>query len=103
PAAAALLGSFLATLTPNAVFTAFPRTLPSPLGEFFKSLNVQSFLLVPIQLGGKPWGYLGFDDCQAERKWSTAESDALQVLGEIIGAAIARDHNIAELADVKRI
>ena len=77
--------------------------MQGPAAEFLKSLNVQSVLLVPIALDGKPWGYLGFDDCHAERKWTTAESDALQVLGEIIGASIARARYITELADAKRI
>ena len=103
PGAASVLGGFFATLAPGQVFTLFPRKTQGPLAEFLRSLNVQSLLLVPIVLAGKPWGYLGFDDCHAERKWTTAESDALQVLGGIIGASIARARYTAELADAKRI
>jgi len=103
PEAAALLGGFLANLTPGQIFTIFPRQAQGPLAEFLRSLNVQSLLLVPILLEGKPWGYLGFDDCHAERRWTTAESDALQVLGEIIGASVARARYTSELADAKRI
>ena len=103
PEVAALLGRVFATLAPGQIFTAFPRKMEGPLAEFLRSINVQSLLVVPIVLEGKPWGYLGFDDCHSERIWTTAESDALQVLGEIIGASIARARHTTELADAKRI
>ncbi|HET6206475.1 MAG TPA: PAS domain S-box protein, partial [Terracidiphilus sp.] len=96
-------GNFFATLIPGQIFTAFPRTMHGPLAEFLTSLNVQSLLFVPILLEGEPWGYLGFDDCHSEREWTTPESDALQVLAEIIGASISRARYTAELADAKRI
>ena len=97
------IGDLLATLPAGQIFTAFPRRMQGPLAGFLRSLHIQSLLLVPIALEGKPWGHLGFDDCHAERKWTTAESDALQVLGGIIGASIARARYTAELADAKRI
>ena len=103
PEAATLLGRLFAVLAPGQIFTVFPRRMQSPAAEFLKSLNIQSLLLVPIALDGKPWGYLGFDDCHSEREWTTAESDALQVLGDIIGASVARARRITELADAKRI
>ena len=103
PGAAAILGNFFATLAPGQIFTAFPRTMHGPLAEFFSSLSIQSLLLVPILIEGQPWGYLVFDDCHAEREWTTAASDTLQVLAEIIGASIARARHTTELADAKRI
>jgi diguanylate cyclase (GGDEF)-like protein/PAS domain S-box-containing protein len=103
PDGAAVLGGFFATLPHGQIFTMLPRKSQGPLAAFLRSLNVQSLLLVPILLDGKPWGYLGFNDCHAERKWTTAASDALQVLGEIIGASIARARRITQLADAKRI
>jgi diguanylate cyclase (GGDEF)-like protein/PAS domain S-box-containing protein len=103
PEVAALLGNSFATLAPGQIFTAFPRKADDPLADFLRSIHVQSLLVVPIVLEGKPWGYLGFDDCHTERNWTTAESDALQVLAEIIGASVERARQITELADAKRI
>jgi diguanylate cyclase (GGDEF)-like protein/PAS domain S-box-containing protein len=103
PGAAAILGNFFATLAPGQIFTAFPRTMHGPLAEFLSSLSIQSLLLVPILIEGQPWGYLVFDDCHTEREWTTPESDALQVLGDIIGASIARARHTRELADAKLI
>jgi len=103
PDAPAILGNFFATLAPGQIFTAFPRTMHGPLAEFLSSLDIQSLLLVPILIEGEPWGYLAFDDCHAEREWTTAAADTLRVLGEIIGACIARARHTTELADAKRI
>ena len=103
PDVAAVLGSFFATLAPGQIFTMFPGQMQDPVAEILRSLNIQSLLLIPILQDESPWGYLGFDDCHAPRKWTTAESDALRVLGEIIGASLARTRHIRELADAKRI
>jgi len=98
-----VLGRELAILPPAQVLRAFPARMKGALGEFLRRHKVQSFLLVPIIMEGELWGYFGFDDCHSERVWTTPESDALQVLGGIIGASIARARYIAELKDAKRI
>lgn len=103
PGAAALLGGVFATLAPGQIFTTFPGTTQGPLAEVLRSQNVQSLLLVPIHLEARPWGYLGFYDWHAERRWTPAESEALQKLSAIFGGSIARVRNISELADTKRI
>jgi diguanylate cyclase (GGDEF)-like protein/PAS domain S-box-containing protein len=103
PEVAAILGSYFATVPAGEIRTIFPRKTHGPLAAFLGRLNIRSLLLVPILTDGKPWGYLGFDDCHTERIWTTAESDALLVLGEIIAASMARAGRIAELADAKRI
>ena len=103
PEAAAILGGAFATLAPGDIFTMLPHQTVSPIAEFLRTMNVRSLLVVPIAVEGKPWGYLGFDDCHAERKWTTAETDALRLLGDLIGASIARGRSLTELADAKRI
>jgi PAS domain S-box-containing protein len=52
---------------------------------------------------GHWWGHLGFDDCRSERDWSPIEIDTLKTLGELIGAAAARDNIVRSLADANRI
>ena len=36
------------------------------------------------------WGFIGLDDCRAERAWPPAEIDALKVAAGILGAVIQR-------------
>jgi len=100
---AAALGKAFAKMNPGQVFTVFPRKMEGELAGFLRSLNIRSNLLVPMLVEGKTCGYLAFDDCRTERIWTTAESEMLQVVAGVIGAAIARAHYTAELADAKRI
>ena len=48
-------------------------------------------MTVPIFVGGDWWGFIGFDDCVAEREWSPAKTDALRTAASLIGAAIERE------------
>jgi PAS domain S-box-containing protein len=50
--------------------------------------DIQSFIHVPIFIGEKWHGMIGFDDCQSEHAWSPAEIDALKVAASLIGAAV---------------
>jgi diguanylate cyclase (GGDEF)-like protein/PAS domain S-box-containing protein len=58
--------------------------------------SVRSTIAVPILVAGEWWGYVGFDDVRAERRWSATESDALMVAAGTIGGAIARDRAVTE-------
>jgi PAS domain S-box-containing protein len=58
--------------------------------ELLTALGVRSVLVVPIFVDRHWWGYMGFDECQAERVWSDAEIDALKAASSILGAAIRR-------------
>lgn len=53
--------------------------------------NICSIAVVPIFVGAHWWGFIGFDDCEGPRDWSTTELDTLRVAAGIIGAAIQRD------------
>jgi diguanylate cyclase (GGDEF)-like protein/PAS domain S-box-containing protein len=105
PATAALVKDFLCALPGVNVFTATPRTMPGEAGAFLRKLNVRSILLAPIPVPGEEgtWGYLGIEDCHAEREWESAEKDTIKVLAEIIAAVINRERSRAELAEAERI
>jgi len=59
--------------------------------------DILSILIVPIQIGGKLWGFIGFDDCHTERQWSRDEEAVLQMMAASIGGAIARRQTEAAL------
>jgi diguanylate cyclase (GGDEF)-like protein/PAS domain S-box-containing protein len=66
--------------------------------ELFQRLQARSVLLVPIMVAGSYWGHIGLDVCRHERCWSSAETDVLKILADIIGVAIMRERHLAELA-----
>lgn len=53
-------------------------------------VGTRSDLMVPIAVEGTFWGVIGFDDCQRDRTWSSAEISALQGAASAIAAAILR-------------
>ncbi len=67
------------------------RSFPESERSLLEPHSVVSIVLTPIFVGADWWGLIGFDDCLAEREWSTAEIDALKVAARIIGAAIQRE------------
>lgn len=64
---------------------------------WLRERQIQSFLLMPIHVGGIWWGFIGFDDCRHERQWSEYELDALKAAARALSAAIARHRTDEEL------
>jgi diguanylate cyclase (GGDEF)-like protein/PAS domain S-box-containing protein len=67
--------------------------LPEPERAVLMAEGVRSVASVPVFLGAEWWGYIGFDDCSDERRWSSADLDALRAAAEALGAALQRDLN----------
>lgn len=56
--------------------------------EVISKLDVLSFLKIPIFKDNNLWGYIGFEDTENEREWSSAEKKALKSLAQNLGAHI---------------
>ncbi len=52
--------------------------------------GAQSVILVPLFVDRKWWGYMGFDACEAVRKWLNVEIEALTIAASMLGLAIER-------------
>ncbi|HTQ53703.1 MAG TPA: ATP-binding protein [Bryobacteraceae bacterium] len=50
----------------------------------------KSVILVPIEVGGEWFGFLGFEDYRQERGWSQAERDSFRSAARMLGASITR-------------
>lgn len=60
------------------------------LKELLQSQDIKSILLIPIYVEDYFWGFVGFDDCTNERKWSEAETALLISFADSISNAIER-------------
>lgn len=58
------------------------------IAAVFKQIDVLSFLKIPIFKDNNLWGYIGFEDVENERQWSSAEKKALKSLAQNVGAHI---------------
>lgn len=58
--------------------------------EVLQGQGNKSCLVLPIMMGKKFFGFIGFDDCSAERQWTESEISFLQNLSSNLSAAIQR-------------
>ncbi|MGI8910204.1 MAG: PAS domain S-box protein, partial [Rubrobacteraceae bacterium] len=67
------------------------RDLPEAERPEPESEGTLSYVLVPVFVEGEWWGFMGIDECAAERDFSTTELDALKAAADTLGAAIGRN------------
>ncbi len=58
--------------------------------EILRPQNILSILIVPVMLGGRYSGFIGFDDCLTHRIWNQDEIEMLQSMSNIISGFIER-------------
>lgn len=80
------------------------NTLTQNLNEgFFKKLlidnEIKSILILPLYINDIFTGFIGFDDCTTERKWSEDEINIFQVLANNISSALERNRNETKIIE----
>lgn len=58
--------------------------------EMLEVQDIKSILVIPIFVEEKWWGFIGLDECKAQRQWSEVEVYALRLVANNIGAAFYR-------------
>jgi two-component system, NtrC family, sensor kinase len=81
--------------------TAHLREIPQPVRADFAQ-TLQSTIMMPVQVGDRPWGLIGFTDCVREREWSDAERDSFQAAADMLGAAVTRQQAQWALLEAKQ-
>jgi signal transduction histidine kinase len=72
------------------------RDLPAAEGQPLMDLGIQAIAVVPIEVNGRWWGWLAFEQTRDPRDWSPIELDALQAAANVLGASIQR-HELTDL------
>lgn len=76
------------------------KSYMSELGELeyniVKKYNILSFLIIPIIVNKKLWGFIGFDDCEKRKKWNRTEINML--LSAANSISIFKEKRIAQEA-----
>ncbi|MDQ1166869.1 PAS domain S-box protein [Flavobacterium sp. SORGH_AS_0622] len=80
------------------------NTLTRKLDEgFFKTLlinnEIKSILILPLYINDIFTGFIGFDDCTKEKKWSDEEIYIFQVLANNISSALERNRNETKILE----
>ncbi|MDI9616858.1 MAG: PAS domain S-box protein [Methanothrix sp.] len=84
-------------LSSGKVIKGLVRDLPPSVREILEPYGVLSILIVPITVGGRFWGFVGFDDTTCERVWTDAEVSILVASASTIGEAVAKNDAIERM------
>ena len=83
-------GRLLRLLQAGRPYEGLVREFPIEEQALLEGQNIQALFCAPIVVRNELWGFVGFDDCHSERKWSPAEGSILFALAGSLGAAIER-------------
>jgi signal transduction histidine kinase len=73
--------------------------LPPSEADVLRELGIAAIAVVPIDVGGRWWGWLAFELTHATRDWSGRELDALRTAADVLGGSIQRSELTAALRD----
>jgi PAS domain S-box-containing protein len=86
----------------NKIISGNISEFPESERAILEAQDIVSLVTVPIFVGEKWWGFIGFDECTGARTWSTVETEALGVVASLFGAAIQRKQVEETLAYANR-
>lgn len=84
-------GSLYETISKGNPWSAIVRTMLNvPYKKLLQSEETLSLLIFPIFVRNGFWGYIGFDECKYERKWTETEYSGLRLFSSTVSAALER-------------
>jgi len=80
----------LEVLSAGRPFSMRVKDIPPAARKIYEEQDIKSLLIMPIEIGGIFWGFVGFDECKFEREWEESEISILKILASDIGGAFTR-------------
>lgn len=70
--------------------------------DILEPQEIQSILVVPIQIQQQFWGFVGFDNCHEPHQWTETEISALWAVAGCFGGTIARTEAQQALSELNQ-
>ncbi len=83
-------GRWVDIMSEGGIICGHVRDFPPAEQEVLGAQGILSILCIPVFVDGRWWGFVGLDQCEAEREWSDASIEALKTAADLLGAAIQR-------------
>jgi len=96
---AAGLGRWIKVLSKNQPLCGKICDFPASERKILSAQDILSIAIVPIFSQETLWGFIGFDDCLTERKWTQIEIDTLKAAASTIGSAIQQQLTVKLLSE----
>jgi len=78
-----------------------PKEASAEKEEFLRE-NIKSLFLLPLKIGEKISGFIGFDNVRASEKWSNDDINLLKITSHIIGNALKRRATERDLEELNK-
>lgn len=65
--------------------------LPPEFAEMMIAQGIRSFLIFPLRVSGKNFGFIGFDECTYPREWQRPEIELLKTISNLISFSYERE------------
>lgn len=75
------------------------REFPEGERSILEPQDIVSLMVVPVEVGGRFWGFVGFDNCRTDYEWGAEEKATLISLAASLGTAIMRHRAEAALRE----
>ena len=89
-------------LSQNKHFGDHTRNIPPDLAEVMEAQGILSILILPIRVDEEWYGFIGFDEVQAEREWGQEEIRLLRTASEMIGGYLSRRNAFNDLEEAHK-
>lgn len=90
PAEGSVFEEWIERLKRHETISVLSRDLPQNEKALMEAQEIQSLLLVPVHVGERLYGFVGFDDCRTPRNWPEREIDTLLSVSSNIGIALQK-------------
>ncbi len=85
-----VIATWEAILSKRQIVQGNAEDFPSIERAFLQRQGAQSFIGIPIFVDDRWWGFVGLENNQKDRFWSSAEVDALKIVANLLGAIMQR-------------
>ncbi|MDM8565977.1 PAS domain S-box protein [Candidatus Halobeggiatoa sp. HSG11] len=86
-------------LSQGQVFHGSVQNFPKQIARLFIAKDIRSVAIVPLFVGKKWWGFIGYDDCIKEQEWLPIIIEAFKTAANLLGAAIQHEQMNQALRD----
>lgn len=90
---------FLQAIETKKYFYELSKDLSGETRKILEEQDIKTILQIPIFLGNEFYGYIGFDDCFEEKKWTDEDIAFLQTACSNFAIAVARQKTFSQLLE----
>ncbi len=91
--------SLLSVLQARKPFSGIVSEMTAAERNILEPQGILSILILPVFTGNALWGFIGFDDCETQRRWREEDVQILKIVADAAGAAILRDQTTEALRE----